>query len=487
MSCGRNKACAFKQRKMKKFFPCGPPFILLVILVSASCRTGRDYQRPAVLLPEKFNDSASFADTAGVGNLSWKDYFSDSVLKKLIDSGLSRNYDLQFALRNIRIAESQVKQANALWYPQLSAGLSAQYNRFSDNGLSGSNTGPGVTNHYFDYVASVNMSWEIDVWGKFSLQRQASMANYLQNFELAKAVQTRLVSDIAQGYFSLLMLDQQLSQTRKTLDLTVEFVKLTRLLYNAGEVTFLGVQQAESQRQNTAQLIPQIEQSIEIQENNLQLLTSSLPGSVQRVVGLTDIHFTDSLSAGLPVAILSRRPDVRATEMALMYANAQVGIRQVSMYPALNLTAGAGFESLKTSNWFNIPGSLFGLAGGTLVQPILQRRQLKTQLEIARQQREQAVINFRESVLNASVEVTNALVQIKKLREQEILAQQRADTLEAATKNAQLLFKNDLANYLEVITAQQTALDAQLSLAFVQRAELNARVELYRSLGGGWK
>jgi multidrug efflux system outer membrane protein len=153
----------------------------------------------------------------------------------------------------------------------------------------------------------------------------------------------------------------------------------------------------------------------------------------------------------------------------------------------LTLTAGGGFESLKASNWFNIPGSLFGLAGGTLIQPVLQGRQLKTQFEIAKQQREEAVIRFRQSVLTATIEVTNALVQVSKLKEQEVIAQQRTDTLSAAVSNSQLLFKNDMANYLEVITAQQTALDAQLDLAFIQRAELNARVELYRSLGGGWK
>lgn len=283
------------------------------------------------------------------------------------------------------------------------------------------------------------------------------------------------------------MLDQQLLETKKTLELTIDFVKLTRLLYNAGEVTYLGVQQAESQRENTAQLVPQIQQSIEIQENNLQLLTGNLPGSIHRDGNLTDIHFSDSLQTGLPVALLNRRPDVRASELALVKANAQVGINQANMYPALNITAGAGFESLKSSNWFNIPGSLFGLAGATLVQPILQGRQLKTQLEVAKQQREQAVIRFRQSVLTAATEVTNALVRMNRLKEQEFYAQQRADTLSAAVNNSQLLFKNDLANYLEVITAQQTALDAQLSLAFVQNQELNARVELYRSLGGGWR
>ena len=321
-------------------------------------------------------------------------------------------------MRNITIAQSQVKQAKWLWVPQVNAGIGGTYFRNSDNGPAGINNG-ALANNSQNYLASLSMSWEIDIWGKFSRQKEASVANYLQTYEAAKAVQTRLVADIAQAYFSLLMLDQQLSETKKTLALTIEFVKITRLLYNAGEVTYLGVQQAESQRLNTAQLVPLIEQSIQVQENNLQLLTGNLPGAIHREVVLTDIHFNDTLATGLPVSILNRRPDVRANEMLLVKANAQVGVSQANMYPALTLTAGTGFETLKSSNWFNIPASVFGLAGATLVQPILQGRQLKTQFEVAKQQREQAVINFRESVLTASIEVSNALVQVNKLKEQE--------------------------------------------------------------------
>jgi len=468
---------------MKKVFRYG--FVIFFMPVTA-CRTGKNYQRPAVLLPERFISDSAIQDTSSIADISWKDYFSDPILKQLIDTGLVLNFDLQYAVRNIGIAQSQVKQSNWLWVPQVNGRDSSYVYRNSDNGPAGVNNG-ALSNNNNDFLATLSMSWEIDIWGKISRQQESARANYLQTYEAAKAVQTSLVANIAQGYFNLLMLDQQLLETKKTLDLNNDFVKLTRLLYDAGEVTYLGVQQAESQRDNTAQLVPQIEQSILIEENSLQLLTGSLPGTVHRIGSLTDVHFGDRLETGLPVGLLNRRPDVRASELSLVQANAQVGISQANMYPALNLTAGAGFESLKASNWFNIPGSLFGLAGATLIQPILQGRQLKTQLEVSKQQREQAVIRFRQSVLTAAVEVTNALVRVQKLKEQEKYAQQRADTLIAAVNNSQLLFKNDLANYLEVITAQQAALDAQLSLAFIQNAALNARVELYRSLGGGWK
>jgi len=157
------------------------------------------------------------------------------------------------------------------------------------------------------------------------------------------------------------------------------------------------------------------------------------------------------------------------------------------MYPAINITLGGGFESFKSSNWFNIPGSLFGLAAGTIAQPVLQHRQLKTQFEIAKIQREQAVIEFRQSVLNATGEVSNALVQVDKLRQQEVIATAQVDTLNHAVFNAQLLFRSDMANYLEIIVAQTNVLLAELNLASLQRQELGAKVELYRSLGGGWK
>ena len=462
---------------MKRYFLYGC-FLVLVVGASMSCRTGKPYQRPQLVLPANFGDSLA-GDTNSISDLPWRKFISDSVLRDLIDSGVARNYDVQYALRNISIAQAQVRQANWLWVPQVNGGVQGSINH------SSTNAGGGTTSQ--DYNLGLSMSWEIDIWGKFSLQRQASMATYLQNIELVKALKTTLVSNITQGYFSLLMLDQQLIETKKTLDLTIDFVKLTRLLFDAGNVTYLGVQQAEAQKESTAQLVPTIEQAIQLQENALQVLTGSLPGAIHRTVSIADMYLTDSIQTGLPVAMLNRRPDVRAAEMALVNANAQVGINQANMYPALNITAGTGLESIKTSNWFNIPGSLFGLAGATLVQPILQGRQLKTQFEIAKFQREQAVIQFRSTVLTAVTEVANALIQIEKLKEQEHFAKQRSDTLAAAVNNAQLLFKNDLADYLEVITAQQNALDAELSLAFVQRAVLNAKVELYRALGGGWR
>jgi multidrug efflux system outer membrane protein len=189
----------------------------------------------------------------------------------------------------------------------------------------------------------------------------------------------------------------------------------------------------------------------------------------------------------LPSAIVSRRPDVKSTELALTIANANVGITKAAMYPSLTITASGGVNSFKASNWFNLPASLFGTVAGGIVQPIFQKKQLRTNFEVAKVEREKTVLQFRQSVLNAVGEVSDALVKIEKLKQQQAIAANRVKTLQQATANANLLFKNGLANYLEVITAQGNVLQGELELATVKRTQLSAVAELYRSLGGGWK
>src|SRR5437762_9826701 len=457
------------------------------IIFISSCKVGKEYQRPELELPKQFNN-VSFADTSSIADIEWKKFFTDLDLQTLIDKGIKYNHDLLIAIKRIEIAQQGVKQAKALQLPELDLQITGQVSRPSDNSLNGISIKSFLGKSYVEnYSAQATISWEADVWGKLRRQKETTLAEYVQTYEAAKAVQTQLVANIAQDYFNLLMFDKQLEITKRNLALSDSFLVATQLLRNAGIVTTLAVEQAASQRQSTAVLIPQLEENIAIQENALQILTGQLPGAIQRQNGLDQFAMTENLSTGLPASMVSRRPDVRSNEMALVAANAQVGVAQANMYPALNITAGGGLESFKSSNWFSIPNSLFGLAAGTLAEPIFKRRQLKIRFEIAKLQREQAVIQFRQSVLQAVGEVSNALVQVDKLKQQEQIATYQVDTLNRAIYNARLLFRSDLANYLEVITAQANALQAELSLASIQRQQLTAVVELYRSLGGGWK
>jgi NodT family efflux transporter outer membrane factor (OMF) lipoprotein len=461
--------------------------VLSLLILLSSCQVGKVYQRPTLELPTQFT-TVSYADTSSIADVEWKNFFTDTTLLGLIQRGITFNHDLLIAVKRIDVAQQQVKQARVLQLPELNVQVSGQYNHPSKNSLNGLSANTFLQkSHIENYIAIANLSWEADIWGKIRGQKEIALTQYLQTSEAAKAVQTRLVANIAEGFFNLLMLDKQLEITRKNLALSDSFLLATRLLKNAGTVNELAVQQAESQKQSTALLIPELEQQIALQENALQVLTGQLPGTILRKTSLSSFSARTDLSAGLPIAMVSRRPDVRSEELALIIANKRVGISKANMYPALNITAGAGLESFKSSNWFSIPNSLFGLAAGTIAQPIFQRRQLKTQYEISKIEREEAVIRFRQSVLIATSEVANALVQGEKLKQQEAIAVAQVQVLQQAVKNAQLLFKSDMANYLEVITAQSSALQAELNFAAIQRSELVAMVELYRSLGGGWK
>src|SRR4030095_7377774 len=279
---------------------------------------GKEYQRPELELPKQFS-AVSFSDTSSIADIEWKKFFTNSDLQNLIDKGIKYNHNLLIALRRIDIAQARVKQAKKLQLPELDFQMTAQINRPSDNSLDGANVKNFLGKSYIEYYsAGLNLSWEADIWGKLRNQKEATLAEYLQTYEGAKAVQTQLVADISQGFFNLLMLDKQLEISRRNLVLNDSFLVATQLLKNAGIVNLLAVQRAESQKQTTALLIPALEENIALQENALQILTGQLPGALSRKASLNDFVVPDSLSSGLPASIVSRRPDVRSNEMALV-------------------------------------------------------------------------------------------------------------------------------------------------------------------------
>lgn len=461
--------------------------LLMLLAMASSCKVGQNYKRPNLTLPQEFRAVAT-ADTSSIADVEWKEFFTDPTLQSLISKGISYNYDLQIALKRVAASVQTLKQAKLLQLPQVGFSVTAQTTNPSNNSLNGLSIGSFIgQQHVEDFNAAFNLSWEADIWGKIRRQQETTMANYLQTYEASKAVQTQVVANIAQGYYNLLMLDEQLDIAKRNLLLTDSTLYFTRLQRNAGDVTTLAVQQVEAQKQLTELLIPQLEQNIAIQENALSILTGSLPAPIDRSKGLFQCNIPQWLAPGIPSAILSRRPDVRAREMELIAANAKAGIAQANMYPTLSITAQGGLSSYLSNNWFNIPASLFGTVLGSVTQPVFQQRQLKTQLEIAKIQREQSVLEFRQAVLGAMGEVSDALITTEKLKAQKNIAVAQSDTLKHAIKNARLLFKSGMANYLEVLSAQANVLQAELNLANIHRLQLSAAVDLYRSLGGGWK
>jgi len=459
-----------------------------LFMIISGCNVSRNLETPKPALPASFRNAVATADTSSIAELQWNDLFADPVLQKLIDSAIRNNFDMQIALKNMESSQLLFKQIKFNHMPQVSLNVSTNTNRPSDNSLNGLTLGQFLgTNHIEDYNANLSLSWEADIWGRIRNQSKAALAQYLQTAEARKAIQTSIVSSVSQGYYNLLMLDEQLDVARRNLRLNDSTLQIIKLQLQAGQVTSLAVQQAEAQQLAAAQLVPEFEQNIAIQENALRELAGALPDHIGRSTRLNQLNVAENLPAGLPSSVVSRRPDVRSAELALTVANANVGFNKASMYPVLNITAAAGVNTLKASNWFNIPASLFGTVAGSVLQPLFNRKKLKTQYEVSKIEREKVVLQFRQSVLNAVGEVSDALVKVEKLKARQVIVATRVSTLKQATDNANLLFKNGMANYLEVITAQSNVLQSELELASIKRQQLSAVAELYRSLGGGWK
>jgi outer membrane protein, multidrug efflux system len=446
----------------------------------------QEIKAPTEGIPESFRNSAA-TDTTTIADIKREQFFTEADLSQLIDVALIKNNELQIAEENIRIANLQYKQAKWGNIPQINAGVSAGSTRFSDNSLNGLNAKQSLGQHHIeDYTAGLNFSWEVGIWGKIRNQKKSALASYMQTAEAKKALQTNVVSAVSKGFYDLLMLDAQLDIARKTLMLNDSTLFIVGLQFDAGQVTSLAKEQTEAQRLVAAKLIPELEQNIQIQENILSILTGTFPEAKERRSKLHSLAVRDHLSAGIPTQLLSRRPDVKSAELAVESANAKVGIAKASLYPSLNITAAVGINSFESSNWFTIPASLFGSVAGGLTAPLLNGKKISTQYKIAKAQREQSIIQFRQTVLVAVGEVSNALVRIEKQKQKYGIANQRVETLKKAIANANMLFKNGMATYLEVITAQGNLLGAELELASVKKDRLSSNVELYRALGGGW-
>ena len=446
-----------------------------------ACGVTHQYKKPDVALPDSYRGglpaAASNADKV-MALLPYRSFFADTTLRALIDTAVVNNIDLRVGLKNIDIARQTLNSAKLGYLPSLSIGVQETRTTPSDNGVQTTRQ---------DYIASASASWEADIWGKIRSRKKSALASYLKTQEATRAVRTRLVADVASGYYNLLMLDSQLDISRKNLALADTTLKMIGFQYTAGQLTSLGVQQQEASRQSIALSIPLLEQKIALQENALSTLCGRMPGTINRDKTFFSSKVKDDLPFGIPSALLQNRPDVRAAELAVRAAHADMGEAKANLYPTFTVMASGGLDALKSSNWFSTPGSLFGYLQGGVLQPVFQRGQLKAKYEQSKIKRDQSELEFKQSLLKAVEEVSNALVQLEKIKSQEGIAEERVATLQHAFANAGMLFRSGMATYLEVIVAETNALQAELTLADIRRQHLSVMAELYRSLGGGWR
>jgi multidrug efflux system outer membrane protein len=458
-----------------------------IVLLLSSCGISKDILLPNKDLPQNFRNFLK-PDSNSIGKLPVDEFFTTGAIRDLIDSALVKNIDLQIALKNIDAAELMLKRAKLGNLPDLNLQVTANSNRPSNNSLNGLSASQFLkTKHIEDFNTNLSLSWEADIWGKISRQKDAALARYLQSAEAKKAVQTHIVASIANGFYRLLMLDEQLNVATRNVALNKSTLDIIKMQFNAGQVTSLAIQQAEAQLLRASQLIPEISQEINIQENALSALTGRFPTAIERKTTFEQLAIPEQLAIGVPATMLSIRPDVKNVELSLTIANANVGIANAKLYPSLVISASGGLNAFQASSWFTMPASLFGVIGGGITQPIFQRGALKTEFKLAQVERDQTVLRFRQTVIEAVKEVTNEQAKIVNLKSEYLIAEERVKTLQLAVKNSDLLFKSGMANYLEVITAQGNLLQGELDLTSLKTAQLTASVGLYRALGGGWQ
>lgn len=459
----------------------------ILALCVTSCQVSKDIGVPAMPIPANYKGAAP--DSVNIAKIRWKEFFREPNLQVLIDSAIALNNDMQIAVKNIDAASLILSQTKLGNLPSVGIQATANTSRPSDNSLNGLSLAAfnHQSKHIEDYNLSGYLTWEADLWHKIRSQKATALAAFLKSIQAKQAIQTVLVSQVAKGYYNLILLDRQLKISNENVRLYDSTLTIIRLQFNAGQVTSLAVQQAEAQKLLAEALVPQFEQAISIQQNALSILTGTFPRDIIRTDTASKSEANTDVDAGLPAALLAHRPDVKAAELEITEENGKLGYAKANMYPSLTITAQSGLDAIKAGNWFNIPASLFGIVAGSVLQPIFAQKKLKTAYEVEKVRREQAVIRFRQTFLVAVGEVSDNITRLNKTAQQLSISEQRVKTLQTATSNSQQLFENGLANYLEVITAQGNLLQSELELASQQNAIHSARIDLYRSVGGGWQ
>jgi multidrug efflux system outer membrane protein len=452
----------------------------------AGCMTvGPDYKRPASELPEQWSGQAA---TEQVSATWWKAY-GDPVLDRMVDDALMHNLDLRRAIAVVEEARAALGIADADRYPTVSGKAAATRNRVSQESII--TVPPGVNPKYTDYQASVNVSYEIDFWGKYRRATEAARAELLGSEFNREAVRLALTSDVAKGYFRLRALDAQVAITQRTISTRQASTALQRMRFESGFSSEFDLRQVEAEAARAQALLPSLEQQASAQETALSVLTGRSPRAlfaqpVERGAAIDALTVPPAVPAGLPSEILERRPDLRAAEQSLIAANARIGQAKAAYYPSISLTGFFGAESTSLGDLFKASSRMWQF-GGSAAQLIFDADRTKSQVRVSEARQQQALAQYQSSIQNAFKDAFDALVAQRKAREVVDAEQLRINAVQSAMKLAQLRYDNGVASLLDVLDAERSLLDAQLNRVDAQRAQLSATADLFKALGGGFE
>lgn len=453
------------------------------------CMMGPNYKRPQVAVPANFRAPAPLPEpqAASLADLQWFEVFRDPQLQDLVRVALVKNYDLRDAVARVEEARASLGVTRSNQFPQVGASGDLQVTRLSRNGAF-----PLPPS----FVANQNRNWgeaglnllsfQIDLWGQLRRATEAARASLLSADWNRKTVITTVISQVAADYFQLLELDAELEVSKSTLDTRRESLRLTLDRQAHGVATLLDVRQAEQLVNSAAETIPQLQQQIEQTEDQISLLLGKNPGSIGRGGSLTGEYEPPEVPAGLPSALLERRPDIRAAEQALIAANANIGVAKAAYFPQISLSGFIGGQSSQLVSLFSGANRSWSFVP-QVTQPIFTAGRLKSNVRLAQAERERAQVAYEKSIQTAFTEVSDALIAHQRTRESRVEQEKLVATLQDRKRLAYVRYRGGVDTQLNALDADRDLFQAELTLAQIRDAELVSVVQLYKALGGGWQ
>jgi NodT family efflux transporter outer membrane factor (OMF) lipoprotein len=453
-------------------------FICLLVFVTilSSCKVLQPYKKPVVVSEEKLFRDLAINDSTNIADVPWKSLFTDKLLQNLIEEAINNNPDLQIAVARMKKAEANLKQSNAAFLPTL--------NTFADASFQSNNATLSGMPHSFQIYGAT--SWETDIWGRLRSAKRANLALFLESEAYKRAVQTQLIANVADSYYTLLGLDSKLQVTEKTIEYRNSDVETMKLMKDNDLVTGADLVQSQANLYSAKVTIPEIKESIYETENALSVLLGRNPGSITRG-SLAEQEISVDLRTGIPAQLLANRPDVQEAEYQFRYGFEITNVARKYFYPSLTLTAAGGITSTDLSQMFNASSVFWNVVGG-LTQPIFNQGQNKQRLRIALANQEEYLIAFKQTLLKAGEEVVDAMHGYQSATEKIALRASQIDYLEKSVDYTMELLKyTSSTNYTDVLTSEVNLLSAQLSGINDKLQQLQSVVSLYQNLGGGWK
>lgn len=469
--------------------------LLLVVLINVcffySCVPTKDLKEANTNMPSKYVDQAT--DSTNSAQLKWKDFFKDENLTKLIDTALTNNQELRIMMQQIDVAQNEIKARKGEYLPFITYGAGAEVEKvgeYTRNGAVEKNLdikdGEEFPEPLTDYSAGLFATWELDVWKKLRNSKKAAALEYLSTIEGKNFMVTRLIAEIADSYYELIALDNQLAFIEQNLELQGNALRMVRLQKEAARATELAVRRFEAEVLKNQSHKFEVQQEIVEMENRLNFLIGRQPQPIARnSEGFIETQM-DTIYAGLPSQLLLNRPDIKQAEYELEAAKLNIKVARANFYPSIGLKAGIGLQAFKPKYLTETPESLIYSAVGDIVGPLINKNAIKADYNTANSKQIQAVYEYEKAILSGYIEVVNQLSKMENLKQSYALKENQVKALTESIDLSTRLFQSARIEYIEVLLTQREALESKMELVETKKDQLMARVNVYQALGGGW-